>query len=729
MKRLFHISLAILLIIVVIRISAETVQTGTVKEYREKAQKTPLAGVELNVRSAQSTVSDKNGNFNLKFLTLKPGEKINVRNIEKMGYVIFNKDAVDQWNLNPNQPFTIVMCAASKFKQLKDQYYSNASRQYSAQYQKAQAELKRLKEQNKLKDSEYQARLKEIQDDYDRRLDNLDNYIDRFARIDMSELSEEEQKIIDLVREGDIEAAIQRYQKLNLLDKTLSEIEDINIIDAAIDTLSATREEKTGNLTQLLESLRRQIETIQLAGDYRNNDTIASIYTRVADAYPSNTYWLLETASFLKDICRYDDAMKYYEIALANETSSSNENSGILADLYNNLGNLQRALGNYNEALDLHNKSLALNIELLGEENIFTAQSYNNLGLVYLDMGNYAIAEDNLKRALLIAETLETEKPNKYKSYLADYNNNIMTLLIDLRRFDEAEVYGLYALLNRKLLYGKDHTAVGDSYVNLANIYGERKDHPKAIEYLQNALKIYLTRRGENHLNVASIYNNLGVEYDELGDYEAGLDAHHKALDIRKLCLDPNHPDIAASLNNIGVALNNQEKYQDALGVLKEALAIRTRVFESNHPLIASTMKNIALSHLGLQQYDEALDYCINALTIHLNRKEKDKYQIGKLHKTLGIIYREAGNKEEADKSDLIALNIFSEIDPNSYDTALMYEQIGFGLDQEGKYNEAIEQFSKARTIYLSLYGEESQDYKDMEDLIRALYQLDNSSE
>lgn len=70
--------------------SAQTVQPGLVKEYNEKAEKTPLAGVELNVRSAYSTVSDKNGAFSLNFLTMKPEEKINVRRIEKLGYEVFD---------------------------------------------------------------------------------------------------------------------------------------------------------------------------------------------------------------------------------------------------------------------------------------------------------------------------------------------------------------------------------------------------------------------------------------------------------------------------------------------------------------------------------------------------------------------------------------------------------------------------------------------------------------
>lgn len=145
-----NIIITTILILSALAAGARTVQTGVVREYKGKAKKTALAGVELQVYPAQSTASDRNGNFRLEFLTLKPGERINVRRIEKEGYEIFNKDALEQWNLNPTASFMIVMCRSNMFKQLKDTYYKNSGERYARQYRKAQDELKRLKDQNKI---------------------------------------------------------------------------------------------------------------------------------------------------------------------------------------------------------------------------------------------------------------------------------------------------------------------------------------------------------------------------------------------------------------------------------------------------------------------------------------------------------------------------------------------------------------------------------------------------
>ncbi|MDE5757611.1 MAG: hypothetical protein K2H85_03250, partial [Allobaculum sp.] len=126
MKQIF----TIFTLFIACSLCAQTVQKGVVKEYNEKAQKTPLSGVELNVRSATSTVSDENGDFSLSFLTLKPGDKVNIRAIEKLGYEIFNKEAVEQWTLSPNVPFVVVMCRSDKFKKIRDHYERSASANY-----------------------------------------------------------------------------------------------------------------------------------------------------------------------------------------------------------------------------------------------------------------------------------------------------------------------------------------------------------------------------------------------------------------------------------------------------------------------------------------------------------------------------------------------------------------------------------------------------------------------
>ena len=99
----------------------QSVQPGYVKEYNELMQKTPLSDVEIVISNASSTASGVRGDFMLQFRTLKPGDKVNVRRIEKLGYEIFNKEALEQWFISrDNRPFTIVMSKSDRFKRIRD---------------------------------------------------------------------------------------------------------------------------------------------------------------------------------------------------------------------------------------------------------------------------------------------------------------------------------------------------------------------------------------------------------------------------------------------------------------------------------------------------------------------------------------------------------------------------------------------------------------------------------
>lgn len=298
---------------------AQTVQRGIVQEYNEAAPKTALPGVEVRVYPAQSTVSDAQGKFELEFLTLNPGERINVRRIEKDGYEIFNKDALEQWNLSPDNTFSIVMCRSDRFKQLKDTYYANSSERYSRQYRNATAELRRLRDSNRLQQQEFADSLRVIEDLYARQLENLDNYVDRFARIDLSEISAAEQEIIALVREGKIDEAIARYDRFNASSQLIDAIQQRNRVKNTITQLLEVNSSLKYSIDSLYAMVDRQIQALQLAGDYRNNAKIQNLYTTIADIDTTNVKWLLKASEFLWKMRANSPLAEHYaQLALNN---------------------------------------------------------------------------------------------------------------------------------------------------------------------------------------------------------------------------------------------------------------------------------------------------------------------------------------------------------------------------------------------------------------------------
>lgn len=341
----------LLSIITIISISlstlGQTAQSGFIKEYCEKATKKPLSGVELDVRYANSTVTDKKGAFTLNFLTLKPGQRVNVRDIHKAGYELFNKEAIEQWNINPSTPFTIVMCRQDRFKKIRDNYERVSSESYKRQFDAEKLKLDQLMEAGKLMEAEYNKQLSELYELHEKQLDNLMNYVDRFSRIDLSELSAEEQKIIDLVQQGKIDEAIANYDSQNYVAKFSTQVKEFDKANEAIARLEKIKAEKDEALTSLLGSINRQIETLKLAGGKENFDKILTLYGQVVETGYFEPEFLSAYLTELTQQGFFDKALELGTKFVANE------NIAPLAKhkIWTKIGNVQKLIGNYDGSL------------------------------------------------------------------------------------------------------------------------------------------------------------------------------------------------------------------------------------------------------------------------------------------------------------------------------------------------------------------------------------------
>lgn len=664
-----NIIITTILILSALVAGAKTVQTGIVREYKGKAKKTALAGVELQVYPAQSTASDRNGNFRLEFLTLKPGERINVRRIEKEGYEIFNKDALEQWNLNPTAPFMIVMCRSNMFKQLKDTYYKNSGERYARQYRKAQDELKRLKDQNKIQQKEYIERLEQLEQEYGRQLENLDNYVDRFARIDLSEISPVEQEIIELVQAGKIDEAIAKYEELNAKAKLLESISKRNAVDSAISKLSQAKEEIDEISSTLYSVIERQIQTLQLGGT-ENNDKIRTLYCDIADADSSAVEWHLDTGLFLLDyLADYDTAMRYFQMALHNAIRIYGADSPLVASAYNDIGMAYSELGDYSKELDYYQKALEIREKVQNFDNPDLAMNYNNVGTVYYHLGDYDKAVEYCQKALDIYERI----------------------------------------------MDADDLAISWPYNNLGFMYECLGNYPKALEYMGKALEVREKILTVNHPDVATCYNNIGGVYNNMGNTARALENYQKALEIRERTLDSNHPQIAVSYNNVGTAYCDLKNYTKALEYCNKGLEILKRAIGPSHPYVAVMTNNIGEIYIELEDYAKALELYREALKIAEESQSPDSLHIATFLTNIGKAYYGLKDYPQALANYQKALDIrLANLDKDHPEIATSYNNIGTLYSETGDYPKAMDYYQKALNIRQKIYGAEHKWTKDV---------------
>lgn len=309
MKRLILLFFAI---VSIVNVFAQSKQDGFVKEYSEKSKKKPLVGVQVLVANANHDVSGKNGDFHLQFRTLKPGDPVHVQNVIKLGYEVFNKEQLEVWRISrSNEPFTIVMCKSSVLKALKDEYNAIAYKSFSEQRKK---ELKiwddQLK-QGRVQQKEYDKQVSALCDYYDKKLENLDTYIDRFARIDMNEITREERRIVELVRKGMIQEAIDEYNALKLDEELIKNYKEYQKTDAAIKKLTDVSQKKHAYEDELLASLNNKFNLMMMQGSRDAVDQILVEYETLVEKCPNSISILRSFVDFAENELDYTRVAKW----------------------------------------------------------------------------------------------------------------------------------------------------------------------------------------------------------------------------------------------------------------------------------------------------------------------------------------------------------------------------------------------------------------------------------
>ena len=654
-------------------------------------QKTPLSEVEIVISNASSTVSGKDGGFSLQFRTLKPGDKVSVRRIEKLGYEVFNKEALEQWFLSrDNHPFTIVMCKADRFKRIRDTYSRVSSESYEKQLRKDEARLEAERKAGKLKEAEYEAAMKKLNDEYDRQLEDLDNYIDRFARIDLSELSNIEAEIIELVQKGDIEEAIRRYEQQNLEDKYKQQTAVGNKAQAGIDTLTAVRDQSKVSRDSILATIRRKNETLILAGGRENFEKVANSLKDIATIDTTNLSVVLEYATFAHNQQLYYEAERFFSIYVR-----SCKDKPKLVSAMMKLADVNRALKRYEQS------------------------------------------EHYCDQTLELAKELAKEKPDDYQELLAQALVSKGSMCFETNRLNEAELliceaHDIYMELSRD---GSDAHLYTLSKVqnNLGNLYRRMRQFDKAIEYLKPSLdniqKIVSKNPKKYLFNRATTRNNLGLTYKTLNQLEEAESFYLQAIeDIGQLFqYNPRayREEYIKYLSNLGVLYKNMNRYEDSERYYIQALAHADTLYNANPEAYAvyfgNTLLNLGNLYTKMKRHIDAKNSLIKALPVLQGLYEKNArafcVNFFSCNMSLGIVNMRLEQHEEAAAAFLKAKELGEELfalDQKAY--SMEYYQIlkNLGLTYEalGQKDNAEQYYSLALQRIQSLYKEKPEAYE-----------------
>ncbi len=261
----------------------------------------------------------------------------------------------------------------------------------------------------------------------------------------------------------------------------------------------------------------------------------------------AESYNALGTLSFNR--CDYDRSIEYFREALSNH----HDLLGV-SKTYNNLGNVYDDLGELNKALEYYEKSLDISRKI--GENYNIAASLNNLGIIHWEKGDLESVLEYQQEALKIFEKMGSKRTT---AILLNNVGNVYQDKGDLREALKNYREALQIAEDMDYEMGTLHPLT-----NIGAIKHERGKFKESEEYLEQSLSL-CEEKGEKQHSITNLCK-LASLYIDMDRLEEALERSEEALDIsRELGAKTKE---CKSLRTLGVVkreLNDLEKSEQMM--------------------------------------------------------------------------------------------------------------------------------------------------------------------
>jgi tetratricopeptide (TPR) repeat protein len=162
---------------------------------------------------------------------------------------------------------------------------------------------------------------------------------------------------------------------------------------------------------------------------------------------------------------------------------------------------------------------------------------------------------------------------------------NLAALNGRLRRYSEAERFGLEALGIWEKTLGPEHRDVAVCLNNLAMIYWHQKRTDEAIPFARRALAIWDKTVGREHRDYVMGLTNLAGVYCDTGQFEEAETLLKQSIETVERRGGPG-PELAWILSNYAYVLRTTKRVAEAKELEQRATAIMNRHAPGPAPVI-----------------------------------------------------------------------------------------------------------------------------------------------
>ena len=201
--------------------------------------------------------------------------------------------------------------------------------------------------------------------------------------------------------------------------------------------------------------------------------------------------------------------------------------------------------------------------------------------------------------------------------------------------------------------------------------HAEKSEYPKAVKYLDEAMKRYKELYGENadHEDIALVLCHMGYNYHYSGNFEKSSVTFEECSAMRKRLKgeDCNDTSIALVLYNLANNYVDLKQFEKAIKNYENSLIMYREIFgaDTEHEKIGSILNDLGATYTDWGKYDMAVVYYSQCL--EYRRADSNSGSVGRALTLYNLHHAHLGLRDysEARKTAQESLDIYLTYSPN----------------------------------------------------------------
>lgn len=293
----------------------------------------------------------------------------------------------------------------------------------------------------------------------------------------------------------------------------------------------------------------------------------------------------------------YAKAEELFKAAIR-EYEATPDETGDVAAIMSNLGEVYRLSGRFEEAESTYTKALRFREKKFGTDHPAIANILNAFACLYLDLGQSQEAEQLASRAVAVRERAGETSDGQFGAML----HNLGEANRRLKKLDVAESLFQRSLKIRQNIGGSES---GDYASSLHHIGAVRQDQGRldeSLELYNQALSIRSKLFGPSDLSLGPTYNNLSLICMKQGDLACAKSYADKAVGLWK---DTASVSLALSLMNLAEIHIAMQDTESAEPIYRESVRIWEKA-APKHPQFTECLIGLARVYVIQGKYPAA---------------------------------------------------------------------------------------------------------------------------